>query len=115
MRLGSVCLAMCFLAAFVAGACEADQTTLDPMNESPQQMLEQSEQAIGGALETVDLDTRTFTVSTDGGAQTFVFTDATDVTGGGEPQGLAGREGARVMVTYRDDQGSRIATRIEFQ
>jgi hypothetical protein len=111
---------MCFLAAFVAGACEADQTpadqtTLDPMNESPQQMSGQSEQAIGGALETVDLDTRTFTVSTDGGAQTFVFTDATEVTGGGEPQGLAGREGARVMVTYRDDQGSRIATRIEFQ
>jgi hypothetical protein len=44
---------------------------------------------------------------------TFDYTDGTQVVGEKNVQGLAGKTGADVRVTYRDAGGKHIATKIE--
>lgn len=111
MRSGHTYLAMCFVAALAAAGCQSDQGP-ERMTETPGQLLSDSEHAMSGELHTVDLDAKTFTLASDGRPEAFTFTDATEVTGAAGPQGLAGREGARATVHYREEESARIATRI---
>jgi hypothetical protein len=59
-------------------------------------------QVITGELRTVDADAKTFVVRADDGTEhSFRYTDTTDISGQSSAQGLAGREGDRVRVSYR--------------
>lgn len=99
-----------------------DQSVVPPVDEpiatrpdvpslgSPAGAIE--EQALGGELRNVDLDARTFVVLAGGMEQVFTFSDATAVSGAPGTQGLAAREGARVNLRYRDENGTRRAVSI---
>jgi hypothetical protein len=116
--------ALCISAALVAGACgEADNdSVIEPMDSAPAtepaprpaepQADSSFGQVISGSLGEVDSQTRTFTLNTGGREEAFTFTESTQVTGASGTQGLAGREGDRVTVHYREQGGSRIADRI---
>jgi hypothetical protein len=118
-------LALCMGAALVAGACGGaeDDSTLEPMPDSapmtepapasdPAQLSRGYEQVISGNLGKVDPDASTFTLDAGNREQSFRFNAATQVTGASGTQGLAGREGARVTVHYREEAGAMLATRI---
>ena len=59
-------------------------------------------QVITGELRSVDADAKTFVVRADDGTEhSFRYTDPPGA-GGSSAQGLAGREGDRVRVSYRE-------------
>src|SRR5215831_10170596 len=66
-------------------------------------------------LTKVDMTAKTLTVKGTGDMEmTFEWTDATQVTGPEKNvQGLAGKAGTDVRVTYRDAAGKHTATKIE--
>jgi len=67
-----------------------------------------------GEITRVDPVAGTFSVNLgDGTSRDFRFSDATSVTGDGAAQGLAGSEGARVVVYYEGEPGAERAIRIE--
>jgi hypothetical protein len=118
--------ALCMSAALVAGACGGadNDSVLEPMDSAPAsepaaetrsaepQADSNLAQVISGSLGEVDSQTRTFTLNTGTREEAFTFTESTQVTGASGTQGLAGREGDRVTVHYREQGGSRIADRI---
>jgi hypothetical protein len=60
-------------------------------------------QVITGELRTVDGAAKTFVVRADDGTEhSFRYTDSTEVASGSSAQGLAGSEGDRVRVSYRE-------------
>jgi len=74
-------------------------------------------QSIVGALRTVDLDNRLFTVVTNSELYLFEFPDATEVVGTPNVRGLTGNTGDRVTVLYRPHPitSTKTAVRIEVQ
>jgi hypothetical protein len=111
------CVVLCVTLPLSLAACGGTDagTVADPLQlDSAVDPAESTEraQAIEGILGQVDLVTMTFTLADDPSARIFLITDETDVTGMSSAQGLAGREGARVTVHYREDAGEWIATRI---
>jgi hypothetical protein len=115
-------LALGLGAALVAGACGGwDDAGTREMRESmkiaetpPEAAPLQPgyERVFSGSLERVDPDSRTFTIRTNVGEQAFLFNEFTDVYGVPGAQGLAQQAGTKVIVHYREDAGSMIATRI---
>lgn len=75
-----------------------------------------AEKVFQGQLEKVDAQAKSITVKGAGNApaMTFLYTDATQVTGSEKDvQGLAGKTGTDLRVTYREAGGKATATRIE--
>jgi hypothetical protein len=103
---------MCFMCALALAGCEADDANRAPMSETPGQLLSDMEQSMSGEIRTVDPDAKIVVLLSDGKAETFKYTDATEVTGAAGPQGLAGREGAHATVHYHDERDGRMARRI---
>lgn len=70
-----------------------------------------------GELSKVDLAKKEITLKgSDNKDMVFTWTDATQMTGvEGGPQGLGGKTGATLRVTYTDRGGSNQASRIEVQ
>ena len=76
----------------------------------------QQDKVLEGTLVKVDADAHSLTVmGADNKPMQFVYTDKTAVTGQEKNiQGLAGKPGAKVRVTYRaGEKGANEATRIE--
>lgn len=74
----------------------------------------QAEKVFQGQLAKVDAQAKSIDVKGPGGMDmTFDYTDGTQVVGEKNVQGLAGKTGADVRVTYRDAGGKHIATKIE--
>jgi len=75
----------------------------------------QAERVFQGELTKVDATAKTITVKGAGNMEmTFDYTDATQVTGSERTvQGLSGKTGADLRVTYRDAGGKHQATKIE--
>jgi hypothetical protein len=76
----------------------------------------QAEKTFSGTLTKVDAAKRVISVKGTGNEpeMTFTYDDKTQVTGAEKTvQGLTGRSGATVKVTYREEGADRIATRIE--
>jgi|SRR4029453_7580790 hypothetical protein len=76
----------------------------------------QAEKTFAGTLTKVDAAKRVISVKGAGDEpeMTFTYDDKTQVTGAEKTvQGLTGRSGATVKVTYREEGADRIATRIE--
>ncbi len=118
-------LALLMGVALVAGACgdAADDSTLDPLDDAPAtepappaaglpQAERGAEQMMSGTIGKVDADARTFTINANNREETFRYSESTNVTGAPGVQGLAGRDGTRVTVHYREEAGAMMATRI---
>src|SRR5262245_5502336 len=76
----------------------------------------QAEKTFSGTLTKVDAEKKVITVKGTGPEpeMTFMFDDKTQVTGAEKSvQGLTGKSGANLKVTYREQGADRIATRIE--
>jgi hypothetical protein len=70
-----------------------------------------------GELVKVDTDANTISIKGAGGAeQLFSYNDQTEVTGGREGvAGLATKAGSRVTIEYKDEAGSKLATKIQVE
>ena len=75
----------------------------------------QEEKAFQGSLVKVDTKAHTLTAKgADNKEMTFTYADDTPVMGAEKTiQGLAGKPGAKVKITYRSEAGANHATRIE--
>ena len=73
------------------------------------------EKVFQGQLAKVDADAKSITVIGPGNQEmTFSYTEATQVLGADKGvQGLAGKSGAELKITYRDAAGKHLATKIE--
>ncbi len=102
MRARSPILAICAVAALSLLGCDRMGGSRDTAagREAP---AAEVAQVITGELRTVDGDAKTFVVRADDGTEhSFRYTDSTEVAGGSSAQGLAGSEGDRVRVSYRE-------------
>jgi hypothetical protein len=69
-----------------------------------------------GQLAKVDASAKEITIKgSDNKEMVFTYNDATQITGVDGPQGLAGKTGSTLRVTYRVSGGDNLATRIEVQ
>jgi hypothetical protein len=67
-----------------------------------------------GQLSKVDSTAKTIILKgTDDKEMTFSYNDTTQVVGADDIQGLTGKTGASLKVSYRDNRGSNQATKIE--
>jgi ABC-type amino acid transport substrate-binding protein len=76
----------------------------------------QTEKTFSGTLTKVDADKKLINVKGTGNQpeMTFTYDDKTQVTGAEKSvQGLTGKSGAMLKVTYREQGADRFATRIE--
>jgi len=76
----------------------------------------QAEKSFSGTLAKVDAAKKVISVKGTGNEpeMTFTYDDKTQVTGAEKTvQGLAGKSGAMLKITYREQGADRIATRIE--
>jgi hypothetical protein len=75
---------------------------------------QQAEKVFQGQLTKVDAQAKWIAVKGAGDMEMqFDYTDATQVVGEKGIQGLAGKTGTELKVTYRDAAGKHIATKIE--
>jgi hypothetical protein len=81
----------------------------------PAQAPAEQERAFTGALVKVDTAAKVLTAKgADDKEMQFTYTDATQVVGAEKTiQGLAGKTGAQLRITYRVQEGKNHATRIE--
>src|SRR5215831_3501944 len=76
----------------------------------------QQEKAFQGTLVKVDPDAKTLTAKgADNKDMVFLYTEKTQVVGSENIQGLAGKPGAKLNITYTVDKGNNIATHIEMR
>lgn len=75
----------------------------------------QPDKVFEGQLTKVDADAKMISVKGAGNMEmTFEYTDATQIVGSEKNvQGLAGKTGSELKVTYRDAAGKHTATKIE--
>jgi hypothetical protein len=108
----------------MVGCGRGDDQSVIPPDEAPiaerqipiqEPSIALEEQLVSGELRQVDPEAQTFTVMTADGEQVFTFSDVTAITGTAGAQGLAGQEGARVNVRYRDEQGVKMAVSIDLE
>ena len=73
-----------------------------------------AEKVFQGQLTKVDANAKALMVKGPDAEMTFEYTDATQILGAEKTvQGLAGKAGTEVKVTYRDAGGKHTATKIE--
>ena len=86
-----------------------------PAQAAPSQGAAQETKTFEGSLVSVDAAKHTLTAKDAANKETqFMYTDQTPVTGAEKSvQGLAGKSGAKLKITYRVEQGANHATRIE--
>ena len=73
----------------------------------------QAEKVFEGQLTKVDANAKAIMVKGADAEMTFEYTDATQIVGSPNVQGLAGKTGTELKVTYRDAGGKHTATKIE--
>ena len=80
---------------------------------APQQA--QGQKALEGVLTSIDANNHMLRVmGTDNKEWVFIYTDETQVAGPTKDvQGLAGKSGTKLRITYRVEQGKNVATDIE--
>jgi hypothetical protein len=98
----------------VTAVCVAVMLVVLPMTYGQDKAAPPAERSFEGQLTKVDA--KSITVKGTAAEMTFEYTDATPVLGSdGKPQGLAGKTGTSLKVTYRDSEGKHIASKIEIQ
>ena len=75
-----------------------------------------AEKTFQGSLSKVDATAKEITVKgADNKEMIFTWNDQTKITGVEGPQGLAGKTGSTMKVTYRENRGANLATAIDVQ
>lgn len=89
----------------------------NPPNPAPQQTPPSAEKTYQGQLSKVDATAKEITLKgTDNKEMIFTYNDQTQMTGvDNAPQGLSGKTGSNLKVTYRENRGTNLATHIEVQ
>ena len=138
MKKGIIFSLVCIVSALLLFACERDRGVFagndsDTYQPRPAPRAKgEAKNPLQGELLRVDMAGKTISVRVENGMeQTFKFDDNTSVTGlESQPEtappsriasktsntairNLAGKEGSEVKVAWRDDDGARIATRID--
>ena len=92
----------------------AASPAISAQQQAPAQ-IDKADKVFEGELSKVDSAAKTLSVKGTGGAEmVFAYSDQTQVTGPDKTvQGLAGKAGATLKITYRDLDGRHMATRIE--
>ena len=76
----------------------------------------QQEKAFQGTLVKVDADAKTMTVKgADNKDMVFLYTEKTQVVGSENVQGLAGKPGSKLNISYPVERGNNVATKIEMR
>jgi len=99
----------------VTAVCVAVMLAVLPLAYGQEKSAPQAgEKTFQGQLMKVDVNAKSITVKNADSEMTFQYTDATPVVGSERDiQGLAGKSGTDLKITYRDAAGKHIATRIE--
>ena|SRR5688572_11987200 len=75
-----------------------------------------AEKTYSGELAKVNATAKEITLKgADNKEMVFTYDDKTQITGVENPQGLAGKTGASLKVTYRENRGANMATHIDVQ
>jgi hypothetical protein len=75
-----------------------------------------AEKTYSGQLAKVNATSKELTIKgVDNKEMIFTYDDKTQITGVEGPQGLAGKTGANLKVTYRENRGANLATHIDVQ
>jgi Cu/Ag efflux protein CusF len=116
MRRFATLLTVCILLTFTLTAFsqQAPAPGGPPAQQNPPQAAEKS---YTGTLSKVDLTAKEITVKgADNKEMVFTFTEQTQMSGIDEkPQGLSGKTGSNLKVTYREGRGSNVASKIEVE
>ena len=100
----------------VTAICVATLLVILPMayGQDNPQARPQQDKVFQGQLTKVDANAKSISVKGPGDMEmTFQYTDATPVVGEKNVQGLTGKTGTDLKVTYRTVDGKNMATKIE--
>ena len=99
----------------VTAVCVAVMLAVLPLAYGQEKSAPQAgEKTFQGQLMKVDTNAKSITVKNADSEMTFQYTDTTPVVGSERDiQGLAGKSGTDLKITYRDTAGKHIATKIE--
>jgi len=116
MRRLETSLAICVLLIFCVTAFSM-QNAPPPAPQAPPQGggAAAAEKSYSGTLSKVDLTSKEITVKgSDNKEMVFTFNDRTQMSGvDNSPQGLSGKTGSALKITYQEARGSNLATKIE--
>jgi len=109
----TVCVLLIFaLTAFAQQAAPGGQAP--PAQQNPPQAA--ADKSYTGTLSKVDLTAKEITVKgTDNKEMVFTFNDATQMSGIENQQGLSGKTGSNLKITYRENRGANLASKIEVE
>lgn len=104
----------------VTAICVAAMLVIVPLAQgqgqerpAPAPPAQAAEKVFQGQLTKVDANAKAIMVKGADAEMTFEYTDATQIVGSPNVQGLAGKTGTDLKVTYRDAGGKHTATKIE--
>lgn len=109
----AVCTVVVLTLSLSAFALQAPPPQAPPAGQSPPS----AEKTMSGQLSKVDATAKEITLKSPDNKETiFTYNDQTKMTGvDNGAQGLAGKTGATLKVTYRENRGANLATSIEVQ
>jgi Cu/Ag efflux protein CusF len=113
-------MAVCAVFVLTLSLTTFAQAPQNPPAANPpaaQQAPPSAEKTFSGQLSKVDATAKEITLkSTDNKEMIFSYNDQTKMTGvDNGAQGLAGKTGANLKITYRENRGANLATQIEVQ
>ncbi len=113
-------LSVCFVLIATLGIVSLAQAGQQPAPAAPAQGQAPSQTPVRtyeGELSKVDSTAKTITLKgSDSKEMTFAYDTTTEVTGvDGGAQGLGGKTGSSLKVSYRDERGTNRASKIEVQ
>lgn len=100
----------------VTAVCVATMLVILPLAQGQDRAAPpaQAEKVFQGQLTKVDANAKSIMVKGGDSEMTFEYTDATQIVGSEKNvQGLAGKTGTELKITYRDAGGKHTATKIE--
>jgi Cu/Ag efflux protein CusF len=118
MKLSVLCVSVLLLAlAIPAAIAQQGAAPPDPQGQNTPAQQDQEVRSFEGSLTKVDAEAKTITLKSDSNAEmTFSYNDQTQVVGADDGvQGLTGKTGSSMKVSYRVQKGSNYASKIEIQ
>ena len=108
---------MAVCAVFVLTLSVTASALQNPPAQPPAQNPPAAEKTYQGQLSKVDATAKEIILKgTDNKEMVFTYNDQTKMTGvDNGAQGLAGKSGSNLKVTYRENRGTNLATQIEVQ
>jgi hypothetical protein len=93
---------------------EQPPTATDQAAAPPSATAPAAAQIVTGELRSVDAQAKSLTVRDAAGSeQTFSFTDSTEIVGAAGAQGISAQQGNPLTVHYIEQEGRKMAVRIE--